>query len=480
MNKAKRLCAITCLAVVATWLTPVQAQPSAAQTAVEAAKQYSGSTINVVWPAGVGALGQKIFAAPLFEQLTGVKVNIVEAPPTDVYIKVVAEHRAGTGGFDVVSLVPSWLTDLSIAGIIEPLDALVDKYGFAAELQGIEPAYRNNWMTHGGKIMAIPDDGDVLLLFYRKDLFNDPANKEAFKAKYGYELAVPTTWEQFSDIGWFFTNTYQPDLYGASVIHRSGLMQYFFQERFRNAGGRFFDLDSMDAQINDEIGVKVATQLQDEAEFMPPGSENWNPVEVLTAWLSGRVAMITWWPPPGRWSEGYGTDNEALKWVPESQIKGKVGYALSPGGNPELALGWSLAVSSNSRNKELAYLYIQWVNSEEISLQRVQLPYSLRDPFRASHFESAEYRSRWENADEYLDVLRQGAQIGMLDLSIRNTFQYEEALARAMQRLMAGEDPQEVMDEAAADWDKVTRRTGVDKQRAAYEEWAAKPNAYPQ
>ncbi|MCB1716878.1 MAG: extracellular solute-binding protein, partial [Candidatus Competibacteraceae bacterium] len=227
MNKAKRLCAITCLAVVATWLTPVQAQPSAAQTAVEAAKQYSGSTINVVWPAGVGALGQKIFAAPLFEQLTGVKVNIVEAPPTDVYIKVVAEHRAGTGGFDVVSLVPSWLTDLSIAGIIEPLDALVDKYGFAAELQGIEPAYRNNWMTHGGKIMAIPDDGDVLLLFYRKDLFNDPANKEAFKAKYGYELAVPTTWEQFSDIGWFFTNTYQPDLYGASVIHRSGLMQYF-------------------------------------------------------------------------------------------------------------------------------------------------------------------------------------------------------------------------------------------------------------
>jgi multiple sugar transport system substrate-binding protein len=68
----------------------------------------------------------------------------------------------------------------------------------------------------------------------------------------------------------------------------------------------------------------------------------------------------------------------------------------------------------------------------------------------------------------------------MLDLSIRNTFQYEEALAKAMQRLMAGEDPKEAMDEAAAGWDKVTRRTGVDKQREAYQEWASKPNAYPQ
>jgi multiple sugar transport system substrate-binding protein len=480
VNRATWLRLISGLAVIMAFTAVVQAQQSAAERAVEAAKQYSGTTLNMVWPAGVGALGQKVFATPLFEQLTGVKVNVVEAPPTEVYVKVVAEHRAGTGGFDVISLVPSWLTDLSVAGIIEPLDEFVDKYGFREELQNIEPAYRDNWMTYGGKIMAIPDDGDVLMLFYRKDLFEDPKNKSAFMEKYGYELAVPTTWEQFDDIGWFFTNTYQPDLYGASVIHVSGLMQYFFQERFRNAGGHFFDVESMDARINNDIGVKVATQLQDEAKFMPPGSENWNPVEVLTAWLAGRVAMITWWPPPGRWSEGYGTDEEAMKWVPESKIKGKVGYALSPGGHPELALGWSLGVSSNSRNKELAYLYIQWVNSEEISLQRVQLPYTLRDPFRASHFDSAEYRSRWPGAGDYLDVLRKGAQTGMLDLSIRNTFQYEEALAKAMQRLMAGEDPKEAMDEAAAGWDKVTRRTGVDKQREAYQEWASKPNAYPQ
>jgi multiple sugar transport system substrate-binding protein len=31
----------------------------------------------------------------------------------------------------------------------------------------------------------------------------------------------------------------------------------------------------------------------------------------------------------------------------------------------------------------------------------------------------------------------------------------------------------------AAAWDQATERVGVDKQKAAYAEWASKPNAYP-
>ena len=69
--------------------------------------------------------------------------------------------------------------------------------------------------------------------------------------------------------------------------------------------------------------------------------------------------------------------------------------------------------------------------------------------------------------------------MGLLDLSMRNTFQYQDSLGKAMQRLMAGENPKQVMDETAADWDKITQRTGTDLQRATYQDWASKPNAYP-
>ena len=54
----------------------------------------------------------------------------------------------------------------------------------------------------------------------------------------------------------------------------------------------------------------------------------------------GQTAMTISWPPYGRWAAGYGTDEKALNWVPKSTIAGKVGYALPPGGHPELAAGF--------------------------------------------------------------------------------------------------------------------------------------------
>ena len=142
--------------------------------------------------------------------------------------------------------------------------------------------------------------------------------------------------------------------------------------------------------------------------------------------------MTISWPPYGRWAEGYGTDQEALNWVPKTTIAGKVGYALPPGGHPELAAGFALSVSSTSKNKDAAYLFIQWLNSEEISRQRVQLPYTLRDPFRDSHYADAGYLALWPDAKDYLAALKQASQTGLLDLSLLQTDKYEEVLRQAI------------------------------------------------
>src|SRR5260370_24287751 len=55
-----------------------------------------------------------------------------------------------------------------------------------------------------GDDWAIPLEGDASGWAYRKDWFEDPKEKEAFKAKYGYELKVPETWAQLRDIAEFF------------------------------------------------------------------------------------------------------------------------------------------------------------------------------------------------------------------------------------------------------------------------------------
>jgi len=253
-----------------------------------------------------------------------------------------------------------------------------------------------------------------------------------------------------------------------------------FQERFRNEGGKFFDPETMKATINSDIGVKVLTEMRDENKFMPPGVETWGFVENLAAFLSGTTAMTISWPPYGRWAAGYGTDEKALAWVPKSQIAGKVGYALPPGGHPELAAGFDLSVASTSKNKEAAYLFIQWLNSKDISTQRVQLPYTLRDPFRVSHYTDPVYLSRWPDAKDYLSTLHQAAETGLLDLSILQTDKYEEALRQGISSLWAGEDPKAIADKIAAQWDEITAKVGVEKQKAAYQGWASKSGAYPQ
>ncbi len=440
---------------------------SAADKAVEAAKQYSGTTITIVWEAGLQSLDPLNFSGPKWKELTGIDVKVVEVPTAEMFTKILQEHRAGTGAYDALNVIPSWMGDLARAGALEPLDAYVDKYGYRDELQEIAPVYRDNQMKIGDTIYGFPDDGDVFVFYYRKDILEENG------------LKVPTTWAEFAETAQKLTDKYAPEMYGAAFFRDAPYAQFMFQERFRVEGGKFFDPETMKATVNSEAGVKAFTEMRAENKFMPPGVETWGFVENLAAFLAGDTAMTLSWPPYGRWAAGYGTDQEALNWVPKSTVAGKVGYALPPGGHPQLAAGFSLSVSASSKNKEAAYLFIQWLNSKDISLQRVQLPYALRDPFRASHFESAEYKSRWPEAPEYLSALQQGAVSGLLDLSLIQTDKYEEALRQGISRLWAGEDPKAILDDVAAQWDAVTEKVGVEEQKAAYADWAGKPNAYP-
>ena len=480
MRRRQFLMGATTVAGASMFGWPRRASAKAAQTAVNAAKQYSGSEISIVWEAGLQSLDPLNFSGPKWEELTGIKVKVIEVSTAEMFTKILQNHRAGAAAYDALNVIPAWMPDLVRAGALEPLDAMVDKHGFRDELQTIAPVYRDNQMMVDGTIYGFPDDGDVFLMYYRKDILGDPDIQAGFKAKHGYDLPIPpTTWEQFDQVGAYITEHTDGKPYGATFFRDAPYAQFMFQERFRNEGGKFFDADTMKATINSAAGVKVFSDWVEENKWMPAGVQTWGFVENLAAFLQGDSAMTVSWPPYGRWAAGYGTDEEALSWVPKSQIAGKVGYAVPPGGHPQLAAGFALSVSASSRQKEAAYLFIQWLNSEEVSLERVQLPYALRDPFRDSHFASAEYQSRWPEAPEYLAALGEGAVKGLLDLSIIQTDRYEEALRQGCSRLWTGEDPQAILDDVAGQWDKITDRIGLEKQKAAYNAWAANAAAYP-
>jgi multiple sugar transport system substrate-binding protein len=389
------------------------------------------------------------------------------------------EHQAGTGNLDCGMLAPAWMPDLLLAGALEPLDRYVEHYMVRADLADMLPLYRDLG-TWNGRRYGLFDDGDVLLLYYRRDLFEDPAHQRAFAARFGHPLGDPRhyDWQQFVDAARFFTEGQAPRLYGLAPFNRD-LRWGWFQALLRRNGGQFFDPQTMKPGVDAEPGLRTMSQLAELDTFMPPGMGDIAPKEaMLTTYASGAAAMASFWPPLGRWTEGYGVTPEELAWMPRTRTLDRTGYALLPGGMTEMALGFLLCLFSRSRQKEAAYLFMQWLNSPEVSLERVMLPYALRDPFRLSHITSPKYRGRWSGAPAYLDTLASAASRGaLLDLILPGHADYADAFFIAVTDVRLGTAVPVAMKRMAARWEAITDSYGRRRQREAYAEYLRNPGA---
>ena len=362
---------------------------SAAERAVEAAKQYAGEEISIVWEAGLQSLDPLNFSGPKWEELTGIEVKVIEVPTAEMFTKILQEHRAGTGAYDALNVIPSWMPDLVKAGALEELDPYVDKYGYRAELENIAPTYRDNQMKVDGKIYGFPDDGDLFVLYYRKDLFEDAENQAEFKAKHGYDLgrrkpgsstptpagSSPTSTRRRSTAPGSSANP--PTASGCSrnatgwraALLRPGDHAGADQQRDRRQGVRGHALGQrLHAAGGGDVGLRRG------AELLPRRRHRDDHLLAAVRALGGRLRY------GGRGAVvGAQVHHRRQRWVIPCRRAGR--RSSRPGSRSPSP--------SSSKNKEAAYLFIQWLNSEETSLQRVQLPYALRDPFRESHFTNA-------------------------------------------------------------------------------------------
>jgi multiple sugar transport system substrate-binding protein len=450
-----------------------------AYRATQAAKKISGVMLNVTYESGLQALEPRNYSGPMWQDLTGTGHNVIELPHPDQYSKPIAEHIAGSGAYDILDIEPAWVPSLANGGVIEPIDDLVDKYMNKADLDDYHPLYKF-LPTYKGKRWGFFDDGDQFMLYYRTDVFADPKLAGAYKAKFNRDLRVPQTWDEYAETAQFITDQMAPNVYGAAHFRKFGSPgnQFGFCQQFRANGGKFFDPATMKAQLDTPAGIMTLKQMLAANKASMPGNDEMDAVALWVAWLQGKVAMIYSWPPTGRMSENYSQSAKAINFVPQSQIAGKVGYAVMPGKNGEMASGYVKALAAGSPNKEAAYLFMQWVTSPPVSLVRVMVPYALRDPYRLSHYTAPAYRALWPAAKDYLIGLSNGANTSVVDMIMPGWQDYALSLDRMCSAVWAGTDPEAALRKAAAEWDQVTQKLGTDAQRAAYEQFLKLPGSY--
>ncbi|MFN7144445.1 MAG: extracellular solute-binding protein [Myxococcota bacterium] len=453
---------------------------TSAARAVRAARAYEGTRLTIASESGAQAQGLLQKAVPAWEELTGVRVEVLElGMPGDMVRRLLSEHAAGTGAIDCTSLPPAFLADLVADGALAPLDDLVARHMDPADLDDYLPRYRDLGVSDGRRY-GLFDDGDTLLLYYRRDLFEDPGVHAAFRAATGRPLGDPRTWgwDEFVAAARYFTDA--ADVRYGLAPFTEDLLWGWFQTYFRARQGRFFDPDTMRAEVDSEAGRRTMTDLLSLASWTLPGAFGEGDLLLpVSTWLSGSAAMATFWPPLARWAEGYG--ESPFGRTPATAVAGRTGYALLPGGVTQLLVGFVLSVMASSRNHELAYLFLQWLSSPEISLDRVMLPYALRDPFRRSHVRSPAYRALWPGAPEYLDTLETAAERSYFDLGLPGALDYQLAFRIALAEIRQGTDVDTAMRHLAARWDEVTARHGARRQRAAYALWlaGATPRTHP-
>src|SRR5207249_1258399 len=103
--------------------------------------------------------------------------------------KLIDDATSGTNAYNGSLIAMSWLGELTEGGFVAPLDDFYadasgkfPKFDIDAEA---EPLRRLRF--YGGKQYVVPYDGDGQILFYRRDLLNDPKHQAAFKEAIGYE-----------------------------------------------------------------------------------------------------------------------------------------------------------------------------------------------------------------------------------------------------------------------------------------------------
>ena len=290
-----------------------------------------------------------------WEGATGAKVDIISKKSHfEIDKEIKSDMAAGTTGWCVGSNHSSFAPQYE--GLYADLNDLISADVVAGFVQGNIGA-----STIGGELLMLPRaQFDVSVLYYLKSNYEDADKAAAFKAEYGYDLAVPETWDQVKDQSIFFADP--PNFYGTQYAGKDEAIVGRFYEMVVAEGGNYLD-ENKKPIFNSDAGQRALQWFVDlyEAKAVPAGTTSYVWDDLGQGFASGTVALNLDWPG---WA-GFFNDPAS------SKAAGNVGVAVQPMGSVTRT-GWSghhgFSVTNDCDNKEAAASLVNFLTSEESQL----------------------------------------------------------------------------------------------------------------
>ena len=310
-----------------------------------------------------------------FAKKTGIEVTAEQMLFASLYSKVNVELQSGTGAYDLVVTETSWTNEWK--DFLHPLRELAREYDPAGEagldeyLAGHDPGLLRMASTRDGVLMGVPYYTYTMIMIYRRDVLEDPAERANFKERHGYDLRPASSWEELRDQAEFFTRKkgdalkgkpLEKALYALSLMGgRFPHVQDEIAARIWSRGGHFA------SPVRDRggklLGFKVTDRdkdilewafrtYQEEMRFAPSDAQNAFWSEATTAFNEGRTVMMPHMYN-GLWS--WANDVEKIEGA-------QIAAAPVVGGRPYTG-AFTFSPSRDSKNPEGAYWLLKWIGS---------------------------------------------------------------------------------------------------------------------
>ena len=308
-------------------------------------KPYAGTQLNilsVVTPQFDGLM----LRDGEFTGLTGIETRWTFIPFTALQEKVASVGVAADGSFDVVNYLDSW--GPPNAHWLQPINDWLKRDGISMDRY---PAAFAKSATFRGKVLGFPLRAHAMLMFYRKDVFDDLG------------LAAPKSWNDVIAASKKIRASGKAIEPLALYYHNDGNRQNLFiwLNYLWSVGADVFDKNMKPAWAT-EAGIKATEDYigLHTQKVTNPASLSFVEQDARQSFMQGKSAMIPvwWWAYSSMInpkSSVLGKDQVAFTGLPTYRER-SVTYAIS----------MPFSISKHSKNKEAAWEFLKWLSNPKM------------------------------------------------------------------------------------------------------------------
>lgn len=281
----------------------------------------------------------------------------IDTLPYDKLYETISNDKT-RAQYDIFTIDSLWFRELYSQKVFSDLTPYIDE-DFWNTVK-INPELLNNFAKVDNSIYSIPYHYSNQLLFYRRDLFENPINKRMFYEKYSTELKCPNTWMEFNAVAQFFTKKYNPasqTVYGTTLGGDYPLAAaYDYLPRFWAYGATLFDKYG-NISLDSKSAIKALENYCESYQYASEkSSSNWLYGQ-LNEFMSGQAAMMIL-------DSSYASKISNPHY---SKVTGKVDFAPVPDGNSVHWI-WNFTINKDCKKKDVALSFIKWICSEELAM----------------------------------------------------------------------------------------------------------------